>query len=192
MVLFLGLAILFLSISRASLRATMLDEKENELRKIPVKIVIRRVNQPSEIFFYKLPEVRTLPTSPWYGIKEIRDFLWLYLSQEGEEKIKVGLLLADKKASEARVLLAFGKEDEAIRAMTEALNKLEKVEQDWQKMDKKNFNKKGLAVDIYLAGLAYETEIKKVNRPELVDKVEYKKIVESLREWNEKQEEKKY
>jgi len=170
----------------------MLDEKENELRKLPVKIVIRRVNQPSNIFFYKLPEVRTLPTSPWYGIKKIRDFLWLYLSEEGEEKIRTGLLLADKKASEARVLLAFNKESEAIGAMTEALEKLEKVEQDWQKIDEKDTNKKGLAIDIYLAGLAYETEIKKINKPEIVDKIEYKKIIESLEKWNEKQEEKKY
>ena len=44
---------------------------------------------------YKLPEIGLLPDQMFYGLKKIRDYLWLSFSK-GDAKIKMALLLGDK------------------------------------------------------------------------------------------------
>ena len=178
----LGLIILFLSIVRSSLNQTLAAEKEDRLRKIPISI---------EGYSYRLPEVRTLPISPWYIIKDIRDKLWIGLCRNRGERVRLLLLLSDKKITETRALFARTYAKKALEAAGRGVDKLKYTAEIWEEMDDKEIGKKELGKQIYKAGLVYKEVLLRVSSVVDIDQEDCLNIIQDLDEWNERQKEKK-
>ena len=187
----LGLIILFLSIVRSSLNRTLVAEKENRLRKIPVSLLIKRKDNSMEECLYYLPEIRTLPISPWYVIKDIRDRLWVSLCKNGVEKVGLLLLLSDKKITEVSVLFARSYAKKALETAELGVDKLKYTAEIWGEMDDKEIGKKELGRRIYKAGLVYKEVLLRVSGAVDIDQEKYLNIMKDLDRWNERQKEKK-
>ena len=78
--LIIGFGVLFISLAKASLQIWAVEDTENQLRIKPIEFVIIHDNGSTESGSYKLPEIKTLPTSPLYGLKTARNYLWLGLT----------------------------------------------------------------------------------------------------------------
>lgn len=114
-----------MSISRSTLDLMLKDEKENGLRKIPIKTEMIDEEGVWGRIDYKFPETRTLPSSPFYFVKRIRDYLWIGFTKNQTDKSRMLTLLADKKMEEARMMDQLGKEKQLIIGTTiEAIDKL--------------------------------------------------------------------
>ncbi len=96
-----ALGILYVSFTRAGLEKVNEDEKYDRLRKISISY---DYGLEKELRCYKLPESRTLPNSPVYFIKKVRDDLWIRFSRNEVDKARISLLVADKKMEEAIVM----------------------------------------------------------------------------------------
>jgi len=190
MTLGLGLLILFLSICRSSLNQTLVEEKENKLRKQLIKTLVKRGNGSVEVSLYSLPEVRMLPGNFLYGIKRIRNALWLQLCKTKMEKVRLLLLLSDKKIVEAQVLFKMGRPQKALVAAREGVEKLKYTDRVWCGIDDEVTGKKQLGKQICKAGLAYKKVLLKFNGAIDIDEEKYLKIMNDLNNWNERQKEK--
>lgn len=84
----------------ASLDRVADDEKFDKLRKIPISYM----NFRGEKVCYKLPESGVLPNSIFYPIKNLRDNLWIYFSRNKMDKLRIMLLIRDKKIEEILLL----------------------------------------------------------------------------------------
>jgi hypothetical protein len=93
-----ALGILYVSFTRAGLDEVTNDEKYDRLRKISVSYV--EVSSGQKIC-YRLPESRTLPNNTWYFLKKIRDDFWIQFSKSPLDKIRIVVLIADKKVYES-------------------------------------------------------------------------------------------
>ena len=101
LIMFLAaIGILYISFVMASLNRVIDDEKFGRLRKIEIAYV----NSKGEENCYKLPESRVLPNNIFYPIKEIRDNLWIYFSRDKVDKLRIQLLIRDKKIEEVLLL----------------------------------------------------------------------------------------
>ncbi len=111
-----GAGILLISMSRATLEVMMRDDRDGRLRVEPVIIADKTI--------YKLPQTNLLPNNIFYKVKEVRDWLWLKFSSGTEEKVRIELILADKRIAEARALVKLKDYRRAFEAGMEAINKL--------------------------------------------------------------------
>ena len=188
--LMLAMIILFVSLARASLTITIRKEKENILGKVPVRLLIKDENGGVELSFYYLPEVRTLPISPFYKIKKLRDYLWISFCRQKNEKVKMALLLADKKIAEAQILFINGYPEMAMSAAKDGVRGLEHAGWLWDGLEKNG--QMVLGEKIYKAGLAYEKVLVRAEGTVDVDQEEYRQVIRQLKAWNEKQKKKVY
>jgi len=163
MACFLAIGVLFVSISRASLDVALNNDKNREMRKTAIE-----ATDEEEVFTYKIPQVWVLPDNSLYGIKTLRDYVWLHFTPRGAKRSEIALFIADKKISEAKRLLTENKTQMAIEASKEALNKL--------KYAKNEKNSK----EIYHAGFAYAKILES-----------YGQKIKELDEWNKAQKENK-
>ncbi len=187
----LGLLILFISITRASLMVTILLEKESNLRKTPVRLLERREDGSVEVISYRLPQVRTLPISPLYRIKNIRDIWWVKLCRLKKEKVIMVLLQADKKIAESRILFAGSYPNLAFESAEKAISKLKYAAELLEEVEDDEVEKRHLNLQIYRAGLVYKKILLQVEGSMDIDKERYQQIMNDLNKWNEKQKEKR-
>lgn len=180
--------ILAVSMARASLSLTLKKEKENVLRKVPIKLLIEQKDGGIKTEVYLLPPVRTLPSSVFYNIKRIRDLLWIGFCQEKDEKISLAMLLADKKMAEAQILFVNGQADQAMKAAEDSIGLWERAKKMRQSPDKDDEKNEVIKTKIDLAGLAYEKILKRAEGAVDVNQTEYKQIVDRLERINEKKE----
>ena len=116
LILVVGVGILYMSLTRAGLEKLIKDERIDNLRKVPVSFDGRT---------YRLPETNTLPTNNWYFLKQIRDELWIKLTNKPGDKAMVTLLIADKKMEEAKILNDKNENPKLIsKTVDDAVNKL--------------------------------------------------------------------
>jgi len=188
--LVLAMTILFVSFAKASLVTTIRREKENKLGKIPVRLLIKNEDGGVELCFYYLPEVRTLPMSPFYKIKKIRDYLWISFCRQKNEKVKMALLLADKKIAEAQILFINGYPEIAMSAAKDGVEKLVYAGWLWGGLEENG--RVTLGEKIYRAGLAYEKVLARAKGAADVDQEQYGQIIKQLNGWNENQKKKLY
>lgn len=166
--LVLAFLVLYISLARGSLDLMIKDEKENELRKIPIN---------SEIS-YKFPETRTLPTNPFYSLKKIRDYLWISFTKNQLDKCRVMMLIADKKMSEVMIMNRQDAEKQIIVGTTiEAINQLKLASEGLKKSQLNEIEKEEILSQINQAKYVYKEIIKtlKINQEEqgwLTSKVE--------------------
>lgn len=95
-----AIGILFVSFVRAGLNRVVEDERFDRLRKIPISYVDSR----GEDRCYRLPESGLLPNNILYAIKEFRDNLWIYLTRDKIDKLRIRLLINDKRIGEILLL----------------------------------------------------------------------------------------
>ncbi len=112
----LGIIVLLISLAGATLEKVINDERQGQLRVVPVVIEGKEI--------YQLPHPGKLPGESFYGFKKIRNQAWEILSRNKIKKIELNLILADKRMSEALALKKQGQGEEASAAGREALNKL--------------------------------------------------------------------
>lgn len=92
----MALGVLFVSFVRAGLDRVTEDEKFDRLRRISMAYV----NHEGENRCYRLPESELLPDNIFYPIKELRDNLWIYLTRDKIDKLRIILLINDKRIEE--------------------------------------------------------------------------------------------
>jgi len=90
--------ILYISFARAGLDEVINDERYDRLRNVPISY--QKINQ-GDNFCYRLPESRTLPNSPLYFFKKIRDEFWIQFSKNPVDEARIIVLVADKKVYES-------------------------------------------------------------------------------------------
>ena len=140
---------------------------------------------------YKLPETGMLPDNMFYGIKEIRNSLWLLFAR-GEAKTKTALLLADKSAAEAGALIENDKNDRAIDAGNEAINKLEYADTLINQERATDAQTKQLHYQIFWAGFAYKAVFDRAQGAFDLDTGKYAQLINRVNDWNKTQEENRF
>lgn len=191
LILVVGVMVLGISLARASLDILAQELNSDKIGRNPFSFVIDYGDGQTELGSYKLPEVPTLPTNPMYGLKRIRDYFWLLLSQ-GVNKNKLALLMADKKAEETRQLWQMNKNDEALTAGNEAMDKLEYANQLVLASGGDTDQNKQIAKQIYMAGFAYNEVFKLGNNAFDLDVQKYQQLINRNEEWNKTQKENRW
>ena len=157
-----GIVILFFSVTRAGYELMAKDNNENKLRNNLIEFTYLDDNGEKQEFNYLLPTTKTLPNNPFYGFKKIRDYLWLKFSQGEINKCKTAFLLADKKMTEGKMLMELGNSKMAIEASQEALEKLKYTKSIIPDDEKFRVEADHIRDQVYMAGLAYESIVKKM------------------------------
>jgi hypothetical protein len=125
-ILLFSIIILYVSFIRAGFERLKENRNYDILRNVPISFQSKNEFGGFENHCYKLPETNTLPDSPWYFIKSIRDEFWVNLTKNPLEKANILLLIADKKMEEAIKLDKKGRENLANKTVKDAILKLEK------------------------------------------------------------------
>jgi hypothetical protein len=125
-VLSFSVIILYVSFVRAGLERLKENKSYDILRNVPIYFQTKNDLGEFQNYCYKLPETNTLPDSPLYFIKNIRDEFWVDFSKEPLEKANILLLIADKNMEEAIKLDKKGKNNLANETVKESILKLEK------------------------------------------------------------------
>lgn len=157
-----GIVILFLSVTRAGYELMAKDNNENKLRNNLIEFTYIDDNGEKQEYSYLLPTTNTLPNNPFYGFKKVRDYLWLKFSQGEVNKCKTAFLLADKKMTEGKMLMEIGESKMAIEASQEALEKLKYAKSIIPDDERFRVESDHIRDQIYMAGLAYESIVKKM------------------------------
>lgn len=191
LMVFLALCILFVSLSRASLVQVKEKLGRNSYHNILISLVSNTLSDSGEdagTKNYNLPEVTVLPTSPFYGFKRIRDFLWVKFCLNSVVRGKLELLLADKKMSEAVKMIANNNVDEANEAVGESLDYLKQAYTDLSDSKEGAESAKQLMVQARASGKAYEMIIKNLGVDNVVngDNTKRVELLNGLTKWNEK------
>jgi Domain of unknown function (DUF5667) len=159
----LGLIILCVSISRASLELLIENEKNNSLRKISFESDMVVDGKVIGKISYRIPESRTLPSSSLYKLKKVRDSLWINFIKRREDKARLLLLIADKQMGEVLEMSKKEADKELlIGTMIESANKLKLASEEV----------KNLSIS--------EIEIEKIKKQIKDSKYVYKEISKSL------------
>ncbi|HOR01938.1 MAG TPA: DUF5667 domain-containing protein [Candidatus Woesebacteria bacterium] len=158
----MSLIILYVSFARAGLEKVSHDERYDQLRKISIAY-----HQGNEC--YRLPESRTLPDSPFYFLKKIRDDLWIHFTNNPVDKIRIGLLVADKKMTEVIMMQRLGKtEIEWKDNLMEAEAKILKLRQKIADLNPENIEVQELDDKINRANSFYEDIIEQLLKNETI------------------------
>lgn len=190
LILILGVAVVFLSIVRASYDVMAKDLLEENIGGEDSIMIVKLKSGETVPVEYKLADPGMLPTSPFYGFKKIRDWLWLNIS--GGNKLKVSILLANKKIAEAEKLWKNGDWREAIECGNEVVDKLKYAEEltnnpnispDVAKSEKK---------EIFMAAMTSSKILEMGKDVFEIDQVKYKELVDKTNQFNEAQKEKSW
>jgi len=179
--------ILAVSVARASLNLTLKKEKENILRKVPIKLLVEQEDGGIKTEIYLLPPVRTLPNSVFYNVKRIRDLLWIGFCQEKDEKISLAMLLADKKMAEAQILFVNGQADQAMKAAEDGIDLWERAKKMRQRLDEDDEENEVIKTKINMAGRAYEKILRRAEGAVDVNQAGYEQIIRRLQKINEEE-----
>jgi len=177
----LGLSalILLVSVSRASLEAMAKEDREGNLRVEPVlsegKIV------------YKLPPIKMLPNNIFYGVKEMRDWLWRKFSFGEIKKSRTELLIADKKIAESKILIEKENFSLAIESGAKAVDKLKYAKSLVDQTKQYNVEIAAIRKQIRDATAAYELIIQGIKPSLEVDEQKYNELKEKINEFKEEQ-----
>jgi len=185
--LFFGMVILVVSVARAGLEIMAVEDNDHALRNDPIRFEIVNSDGEKEEFSYKLPEPGMLPTNPFYGFKKIRDYLWIKFSSGNIKKAKVQLLVADKRMSEAKNLLADNKGKVGLDASQEAFDTLKLAERSISEVEEKTDETKEIHSQIFKAGFAYMAILKESGESFELDAEKYNQLFKNLDEWNQEQ-----
>ncbi len=178
-VLALGGGILLISISRASLEIMSKEEKEGRLRTESVII--------NEVEIYKLPQSQVSRSSAYYWIKETRDWIWLKFSFDEEKIIRITLILADKKVSEARNLMEKEKYALVLESYQKAIEKLKEAEKMVNKIEKKDIFKSEIKNQIKNMTQVYKKMIEEMGKNDKIDEQKYLLLLQEINEFEKKQ-----
>lgn len=162
MMVVISLVILYVSFTRAGLEKVSLDEKYDQLRKESIAY-----HQGTEC--YKLPESKTLPDSPFYFLKKIRDDLWIRFSNNPIDKMRIGLLVADKKIMEVLMLYWQGKSEDTWKGnLVEAETKNQELREIINKLGSDDIEIQKLARKINQANSFYQDIIEQLSKKEII------------------------
>lgn len=183
----LGVIILFVSMARAGLNLMAEDGAYAGLKNDEIKFLKNFADGETLAGTYKLPQTGMLPSNILYGFKRVRDFLWITFSQ-GNEKVKVALLIADKKAVEFEKLAKDGNRNLAIESGNEAIDRLEYSDGLIKQLKITDAQLRQFRSQILWAGFAY-SEIFTRNKGEYeMDQENYSKLINRIDDWNKNQE----
>lgn len=147
--------------ARGSLDLMIKDEKENELRKIPIKSEFVDSNGVIVKIDYKFPETRTLPSSPFYSLKKVRDYLWISFTKNQLDKCRVLMLVADKKMGEVVLMNQQNVEKQLLVGTTiEAIDQLKLASEGLMKNQLNEVEKESILKQINQAKYVYQEIIK--------------------------------
>ena len=155
-ILSLSIIILYFSFIRAGLERLKENKNYDILRNVPIYFQSKNYLGELESHCYKLPETRTLPDSPWYLVKNIRDELWVDLTKNPLEKANILLLIGDKKMEEAIMLDKKGRENLANETAKESILKLEKSKKIIKSLDQNDIEVMKMNIKIDQATRAYK------------------------------------
>lgn len=175
--------ILVISLSRISLTNLAEQTGFETARKKPIALT-GEVEGVQDV--YKLPNVTTLPTSPLYGLKTIRDWLWVTFSSGNLKKAEISLLVADKKMAEMYALVALPQSVKALEAANDAFDWLIKSRSYLDKATDSE-GKTLLIQDTIRAGDAYGQMVVVLAKMIDLDTDKYHNLTGKLNDWNEKQ-----
>lgn len=190
-VVLIGLVILFVSVARAGLSLMAQDGDMDSLRNEEVKFLFTFDDGETASGTYKLPQAGMLPNNVFYGFKKFRDYIWMSLSG-GEDKVKLAVLMADKKIAEFQKLTEKGEQGLAVESGNEAIDKLEYA--NGLVMGAKNVDaqSKQIRKQILWAGLAYGEIFHRNEKEFQIDSEKYTKLLIRIDGWNKQQEKNRY
>lgn len=191
MVVVAGVMVLIVSVARAGWETQAINNGDAVAGNNLVEYTAIFDDGTTAVGNYKLPETGMLPDELFYGVKKIRNYLWLWFSQ-GLAKTKMSLLLADKSASEAGKLIEKGKNNFAIDAGNEAVDKLKYADTLINKEKVADPQVKQLHYQIFWAGFAYKEIFVKAKDSFDIDTVKLEKLINRVDEWNKTQEKNRY
>lgn len=191
LVVMLGLVIVLISIARAGLEILAQEETNTNIRNDSVNYSVSFEDGEIASGNYKLPGTGMLPDNAFYGIRQLRDWLWLTLSS-GKNKVKIALLLADKNMAEAKALMVEEKYEKAIETGNEAMNKLEYADKLVSGFKVPDNQIKQTHQQIFWAGFAYKEVFANPGNAFGIDEEKYTKLINRINDWNEKQEKNRF
>jgi len=134
----LSAVVLYISFARAGLERIKENNNFDKLRNVPISFQSKNDLGELKNYCYNIPETRTLPDSPWYLIKGLRDEFWIKLTKNPIEKAEIILLIADKKLEESIKLVKKGKENLANKTVKKAILKLEESKRILYSLDQQD------------------------------------------------------
>lgn len=162
-----ALVILYTSFVMASLDKVVNDEMFDRLRKIQINYI----NFKNEERCYKLPESNILPNSLWYPIKELRDNLWVYFSKDTINKIRVLLLIRDKRIEEVLLLQESDTDEKIIKKQIKKIEEMsDRLNNEFGALDKRRPEGVEVQKQIETAGEFYEFIYQKILNKEKTGK----------------------
>lgn len=190
MAVILGILILIVSLTRTSLIGILKDEKENKLRTEPVEFLVQNKDGILEKSSYKLPQTNLLPDDFFYFLKEIRESLWIKLSHNSYDKSRILFLIADKKASETKLLIENKKIEMALNTIQKAINQLKYSRKEIKNFQNNQNNISQLNEQFFQASLAYQ-KILDCNQEIFSDtkKEKCQRIINDFNNWIKKEKE---
>jgi len=190
-VVLIGLAILFVSVARAGLSLMAQDGDMDQLRNEEVKFLVTFDDGETASGTYKLPQAGMLPSNVFYGFKKVRDYIWMSLSG-GEEKVRLSVLMADKKIAEFQKLTEKGERGMAVESGNEAIDKLEYANGLVMGTKNADAQSKQIRKQILWAGLAYGEIFHRNEKEFQIDSEKYTKLLTRIDGWNKQQEKNRF
>lgn len=188
----LGLLIVVMSITRASWDLLAEEGVWEQLKTGNIDFTINFSDGETKPASYRFPDAGMLPNQMFYGMKTIRDYLWLNFSR-GTDKIKLSILLADKKAKEFDELLKIDKPDLALESGNQAVDKLQYADKLIKGDTSKHPEIKLLRNQVLTAGYAYKQMFQDQKDMFNFDSAEeYTKLLNRIDEWNKQEEETRF
>lgn len=180
-----GAVLLFISISRAGLDYLTKEDNLNQQRVEDFRFNTFGPNGEEEAKVYRFPKAGLLPTHPFYGFKQVRNFIWLNLLSDPSAKARMTLFLADKKIIESRHLFKENQSKAALEAATEAIAKLKAANHLWAAaLRPASWN---LQTQLYEAGLAYHQILTDAKDTFEMNSEDYTNLINDLDNWNDTQ-----
>jgi len=190
-IVLMGLVILFVSVAKAGLNLMAEDGEMDSLRNEEVKFLVTFGDGETASGTYKLPQAGMLPTNVFYGFKTVRDYIWMSLSS-GEDKVKLAVLMADKKIAEFQKLTEKGERGVAVESGNEAIDKLEYANGLVMGAKNANAQSKQIRKQILWAGLAYGEIFHRNEKEFQIDSEKYTKLLTRIDGWNKQQEKNRF
>ncbi len=185
-----AVALLSLSLLKASLDVTLRGVSEKKWNNWPVRTII--ATGDGEInWWYNVPDVQLLPTSRLYPLKNIRDHLWLLMTRSNYDKGSLMLLLADKKISETRKMIDQNQPLAALDSLESAISLLQKADSILEDFPAGQDESRQVHYIIYLAGKANQGTADLLGQKISSDLPKYWQIRHKIQLFNEQQEREK-
>lgn len=188
----LAFSILFVSLSRASLVGVRQKLGSIVYHNILITLANNTITDSDQEMStktvdYNLPPVTMLPTSPFYGFKRVRDYLWLKFTFDPVIKGKLELLMADKKVSEAVKMAPDTNESQVYDAFDEGIGYLQAGYADLAASKENIHTANQLMVQARKSGEAFKMILGNIGKlSEESDVSKKQELLDKLANWNEK------